>query len=621
MIMFLGGSWIVRHGCATLCVLGALCFFVSASAADANGVSDAPTRAAALRAEIARHDELYFKKAAPEISDEAYDRLKRELADLEQANGKDLLNEQAGDDRSAGFSTVNHGVRMLSLQKVYTDAELAAFVKRVGAATTGKPHWVIEPKYDGVAISAVYERGRLVRVVTRGNGLEGDDVTDNARVMARLPDMLQGSGWPERIEVRGEIYASFVEFAQVNAERAQNGAGTFVNPRALAAGSLKLRDSKETVSRGLSAVFYGWGEVIPASARPVSQRAFHEQLKVWGLPGVSVRVAETEAELRRHVRALARERTDLPFPTDGVVIKLDDVSQQDALGSTDHAPRWAAAFKFSTERVSTRVKAITLQVGRSGVLTPVAELDPVQLGGSTITRASLHNAEVIAKRDVRVGDLVFIEKAGEIIPAVVEVDRSQRNPDSAPFVFPQGCPTCGAALVTRTAETGVVYCPSRDCVAQVTARLRHFASPQAVAIAGLGDSTIEALVTTRNLRSPAELYQLTRGDWMGLPGVGAKTADKLLLAVETSKRAELWRFIYGLGIPRVGAATARVLAQRFPSLEALAASRADELKTIAGVGAAQAEAIERFFAEPETRALIDAFRRAGVVPQPGNRAR
>jgi DNA ligase (NAD+) len=461
----------------------------------------------------------------------------------------------------------------------------------------------------------------LVRVVTRGNGLEGDDVTDNARVMARLPDMLQGSGWPERIEVRGEIYASFVEFAQVNAERAQNGAGTFVNPRALAAGGLKLRDSKEAVSRGLSAVFYGWGEVIPSSARPVSQRAFHEQLKVWGLPGVNPRVAETEAELRRHVRALASERADLPFPTDGVVIKLDDVSQQDALGSTDHAPRWAVAFKFSAERASTRVKAITLQVGRSGVLTPVAELDPVQLGGSTITRASLHNAEVIAKRDVRVGDLVFIEKAGEIIPAVVEVDRSQRNPDSAPFVFPQDCPACGAALVTRTAETGVVYCPSRDCVAQVTARLRHFASPQAMAIAGLGDSTIEALVATRNLRSPAELYQLTREEWMGLPGVGPKTADKLLLAVERSKHAELWRYVYGLGIPRVGAATARVLAQRFPSLEALAASRADELKTIAGVGAAQAEAIERFFAEPETRALIDEFRRAGVVPQPGNRAR
>jgi DNA ligase (NAD+) len=622
MTMILGGSRVVRRARMTAFILSVACLLAEnvvaqmPHAASEREAGNHLVRAAVLRAEIARHDELYFKKATPEISDEAYDRLKRELAECERTGGLDsAVSERVGDDRDGRFPVAQHGVRMLSLQKVYTDQELETFVKRVRAGVGEKTSWVLEPKYDGLAISATYENGRLVRVVTRGNGGEGDNVTENARAIRAFPTSLRGTDWPERIELRGEVCAAFGEFERVNAERLAAGEIAFANPRALAAGSLKLMDPCEVATRGLSVVFYGWGEVSPSRLRPVTQRAFHEQIKAWGLPGVSgVRHARTEAELRQHVRAFARERARLPFPTDGVVIKLDDVAQQDALGMTDQAPRWAVAFKFSAQRVETRLKAITIQVGRTGALTPVAELEPVLLGGSTVARATLHNAGVIAARDVRVGDVVFVEKAGEIIPDVVAVDRTQRTANNVPFVFPGECPVCRTLAVPRTEEAGILYCPNRDCVAQVKARLRHFTGPQAVAITGLGETTIEELVTARGVKSPAQLYRFTREDWLGVPGVGKRTADKLLKAVEAGKRAELWRYIYGLGIPGVGISGARSLANHFPTLDALAGAQRKELLTVVGIGAAQTGAIELFFADPQNRVLVAELQSAGVEP-------
>jgi DNA ligase (NAD+) len=628
---------ILRRGRAARGVCVALWMLATTGVAWLGGAADlraegVDERLKSLRAEIARHDDLYFKKAAPEISDEAYDRLKRELVELERrASVKDendeeggaLKAEAVGDDRSGRFPTARHGERMMSLEKVYAEAELRAFLKRVEAEVRGaagdEVNWVIEPKYDGLAVSATYERGKLVRVVTRGDGREGDEVTANARMIAGLPGVLEGTDWPERIEVRGEVFVTFAEFERVNAERGAAGESLFANPRALAAGSLKLSDAAEVRARRLSVVFYGWGEALPVSARAETQSGFHEQVKVWGLPGVAeVKQGKTVEEVCAAVRVFERKRRGLAFPTDGVVIKLDAVAQRERVGVTEHAPRWAVAYKFSTERAATHVTGITIQVGRSGVLTPVAELEPVRLGGSVVARATLHNAEEIARLDVRVGDVVFVEKAGEIIPAVVGVDlarRSEANGTGAvgtgvaeAFLFPVDCPVCGAAVVTRTEDGAKGFCPNCDCEAQVIARLRHFAGEQGVAIRGLGEETIAAAVRSGRVRTPGDFYRMTREDWRAVPGVGVKAAEKLVAAVEASRRAELWRFVSGLGVPGVGVTTAGILGKRFGTLDALMVATEAELATIKGVGAKQARELAGFFAEPETRRMVEELR-------------
>jgi DNA ligase (NAD+) len=626
MTIILGGSRVLRRGRMTLffisLVVGWLCALTCAQtpSAPADAANREPAaRAAELRAEIARHDELYFKKAAPEISDAAYDRLKQELAACERQLGISPDSGGVGDDRDGRFPTARHGRRMLSLQKVYTEKELTAFAQRTRASDGSPVAWVLEPKYDGLAITATYENGRLTRVVTRGDGHEGDDVSQNARAIAGLPSSLAGADWPRRIELRGEVYVTVEDFTQVNAAALAAGENTFAHPRALAAGSLKLADPGAVAARRLSVVFHGWGEVIPAEARPSTQRDFHVWIARWGLPAVaSVRLAKTATELREHVRAFGRERLALPFPTDGVVIKIDDVSRQEALGVTEQAPRWAVAYKFSTSQAETRVRAITLQVGRTGALTPVAELEPVELGGSTIRRATLHNAANLAARDVRIGDTVVIEKAGEIIPTILGVERTKRPADSQPFLFPEKCPVC-AAVIARSADAGgLPICPNRACAAQVEARLRHFTGPQAVAITGLGEATLEALVAS-GVTSPAQLYRMSADDWSRLPGVGKKTAEKLAQAVHTSKTAALWRHVHGLGIPTVGTATARTLADRFPTLTALAEATREELAGAPRISAAQAEAIATFFADPQNRALVTELVSVGVVPASGVR--
>lgn len=597
---------ILRRGRAVRCVCAALMMWLGGSVALR---ADEPMekKIEALRVEIARHDELYFKKAAPEISDAAYDALKRELLELERRAGVEAASETVGDDRDGRRATAAHGVRMMSLAKVYSDAELRAFLKRSGDVAGGSESgWVIEPKYDGLAVSAVYESGRLVRVVTRGDGFEGDDVTANAGAVKGLERVLQGEDWPERIEVRGEVLVTFEEFARVNAEREAAGESLFANPRALAAGSLKLDDLAEAARRGMSVVFYGWGEVAPAEKVPGRQSEFHERMKAWGLPGVeNPRRARTEDEVMRCVRVFGKERAGLAYPTDGVVIKVDEVAAQARIGTTEHAPKWAVAYKFSAERVATRVRGITVQVGRTGALTPVAELEPVKIGGSTVTRVTLHNAEEIARLGVRVGDVVWIEKAGEIIPAVTGVDVSRRASGSVAYVFPVDCPVCGAA-VSESEDGGVrQFCPNRACEGQVIARLRHFAGAQGVAIRGLGEETIAAVVRNGRVRVPGDFYRMTREDWRAVPGVGAKTAEKLCAAVDASRSAELWRVVNGLGIPGVGVASSRILAKRFGTLEALVAATEVELVAVPGVGAAQAKAVRAFFGEPGNRRMVE----------------
>lgn len=540
--------------------------------------SEARERIADLRREITQHDELYHRRAAPEITDAAYDQLKRQLADLERkfpeaAKAAAPLAE-VGDDRSGLFKTYRHRERMLSLDKAYTEAELRLFHARaVKAAGGAAPVFIVEPKFDGLAVSVTFEKGRLVRAVTRGNGEEGDDITANVLQIAGFPRELAavpGNAWPDVIELRGEIHVPFAEFERVNTERELAGAPRFANPRNLAAGTIRQLDSREVARRGLRVVFFGVGACEPVAARPATQRALHAAIKAWGLPAIpQTWEAVSAGELVRAVEAVQRARPNFDFPTDGAVVKIDAAALQRELGVGEAAPRWALAYKFAAERGETRLLAITLQVGRTGVLTPVAELAPVRIGGSTITRATLHNADEIARKDIRVGDVVYVEKAGEIIPAVVGVNLARRSATVKPYVFPQACPECGTAVVRREAEVAL-RCSSEACPAQLRRRIEHFASKGCLDIDGLGPAMIGTLVANGWIKDLPDLYRLRRAELLSLGKNNERSVDRLLAAIEKSKRAELWRVIHGLGVPQIGAATAKDLARQCGSLRGLA---------------------------------------------------
>ena len=607
---------------------------VSAAVASARALmpQEARGRLEALRAEINHHNELYFRQAAPEITDAAYDELKREQARLEEAFpafADGAAAEAVGsDDRTGRFPTYHHRERMLSLDKAYSEDELRAFharlVRQVGAAEAA---CVVEPKYDGVAISVTYEKGELVRAVTRGDGEVGDDVTANVRAIPNLPRRLravavEGSAneIPGLIELRGEIYLPLAEFARINREREAAGEAPYAHPRNLAAGALKQLDPGEVAERRLAVVFYGWGACEPARTQPASQQEFHRRVQQWGLPGVEqFWVVRDAGEMWTAVQAFQRDRVKLGFPVDGAVVKLDPVAGRGELGASNHGPRWAMAYKYAPERVETRLRAITLQVGRSGVITPVAVFEPVKLGGATVTRASLYNREEIARRDVRVGDWVYVEKSGEVIPTLVGVDAARRSAGSRPFVFPSVCPDCQAPLVGME-NAAAVRCPNYDCPSQLCRRLEHFASDAGVDIAGLGPATIEALVAHGMVKGIPDLYRLRREDLVALfPGGGRERfTQRLLASIARSLRAELWRFIHGLGIPHVGRATARELARRFGGLEALRqAGVSGEFAGWRGPGEVSAgvrAALTAYFAEPRNQAVITELIALGVRP-------
>jgi DNA ligase (NAD+) len=409
-----------------------------------------------LRRELARHDELYHREASPEISDAEYDQLKQRLAALERSAPRAAKSAPAmaeiGDDRSGLFKTYRHRERMRSLDKAYAESDVRTFHARMMKATgRTKLDYLVEPKFDGLAVSVTFEKGKLVRAVTRGNGIEGDDITANVlqiRGLRRELIDIPSRVWPEMIELRGEIYVPFAEFQRVNAERDLAGESRFANPRNLAAGTIRQLDPGEVARRGLQVVFFGVGACEPATCMPVTQQALHGLVRAWGLPGIPQTWSATNAdELVHAVEAVNGARSEFGFPTDGAVVKLDSFELQRDVGATDTAPRWALAFKFAPQRVETQVRAITLQVGRTGVLTPVAELVPVQLSGSTVARATLHNRDEIVRKDIRIGDFVSVEKAGEIIPSIVAVNLERRSSAVQPFVFPTACPECSNAVV------------------------------------------------------------------------------------------------------------------------------------------------------------------------------
>lgn len=607
-----------RHGCARAALL-LLLLFPSAGRLPAipqTAESITQGRIENLREEIARHDDLYFKQSKPEISDAEYDRLKRELQALEQMQpGQPPTAREMGDDRSGRFPTHAHRVRMLSLDKAYSEAEWRAFhprlTKQLGRSDLT---FIVEPKYDGLAISLTYEQGRLVRAVTRGNGTEGDDVTANMGGIVGLPQELRADGepMPSLVELRGEVYIAAEDFERINAEREAAGEEVFAHPRSLAAGTLKSADPAEVADRRLSLVIHGWG-AWEGAPPPPSQQAFHARVKAWRLPAVTdFRVAGTGDAVWAAVLALGNGRARLGYPIDGAVVKLDQTALRAQVGEDASAPRWAIACKYAPERAVTRLRAIAIQVGRTGVLTPVAEFDPVELGGSTVARATLHNRGEIVRRDIRVGDFIEVEKAGEIIPAVVGVQVERRPVEAKPYLFPVRCPSCETAVSAKPGEAAV-RCPNTRCPAQRQRRLEHFVSAQAVDIKGFGPVMLAALIKGGAVQTPADLYRLGRADLLGAEGVGEKTADRLLVEIERSKTAELWRFVHGLGIPRVGAITSRQLAALAGDLPAFA-RLGGSLPTEA-VGPAAAEALVEFLARAENQAEIRAMITAGVRPQ------
>ncbi|MFA7343832.1 MAG: NAD-dependent DNA ligase LigA [Terrimicrobiaceae bacterium] len=563
-----------------------------------------------LRKQIERHNRLYYEAAAPEVTDREFDALLEELGKLEKLHPDDAPSptKHVGGRPLLQFENVRHIVPMQSLDNTYSPAELMDFLARARklAGELLLP-FTVEPKIDGVAIALLYENGRLARASTRGDGTTGDNVTQNILTVSNIPATLAGSP-PEQIEVRGEIYMPKPVFVRLNRERDEQGLVAFANPRNTAAGSLKQLDPALVADRGLAGIFYGFGAWT--GAKPPKGSLVLELFQQWGLPvSEKVFVAASDEDVVASVEALGRMRHDFTYETDGAVIKLDDLRLRDELGSTSKAPRWAIAYKFEPEQAETKLRAITVQVGRTGVLTPVAELAPVLVAGSTVSRATLHNEEEIQRKDIRVGDTVLVEKAGEVIPAVVGVKKDLRDGQEKVFAMPDACPSCGSAPI----KDGVAWrCVSPGCPAQLRRRLEYFASRGAMDIEGLGEALVGQLVEAGLLKSLPDIYSLSRDRLLGLERMGEKSASNLLEAISGSKSRPLWRLLNGLGIPHVGTASARDLAARYQTLDALAAADRESLLKVHDIGGIMADAISAWFRAPATRETLEALRSHGL---------
>jgi DNA ligase (NAD+) len=573
---------------------------------------DPGARIAELRALVAHHNRLYYDEAAPEITDREFDKLLRELADLEQAHPEfadaDSPTRRVGGRPLEEFLPARHIVPMQSLDNTYSSDELRDFIARVERLAEGRSlSFTVEPKVDGVAISLLYEHGRLARAATRGDGTTGDDVTGNVLTIEGIPRRLRGHH-PERVEIRGEIHIPKQAFADLNAARDEAGLPAFANPRNAAAGSIKQLDPSVTAERKLAGVFYGVGAW--EGEAPSTGSGIIGCIRDWGLPVPSTILAADNADgVLEAVGKLGAIRHDFAYETDGAVVKLDSMALRREFGSTAKAPRWAIAYKYEPERATTRLTGITVQVGRTGTLTPVAELEPVTVSGSTISRATLHNDEEIARKDIRIGDLVVVEKAGEVIPAVVEVKKEARDGSEHVFRMPDHCPSCGSPVH----KEGVAWkCSSASCPAQVRRRIRHFASRQAMDIEGLGESLVDQLVDAGLVGRLPDIYKLDGDRLAALERMGSKSAANLMEAIETSKTRQLWRLLNGLGIPHVGVTSARDLATRFHTLDKLRAADVPTLLAIHSIGEVMAVAIHEWFANPGNLELVEALRAAGL---------
>ena len=582
---------------------------------DLFSLSTPADRAASLRAEIERHNRLYYTDAKPEISDQQFDALLRELQEIEAAHPElitpDSPTQRVGGAPIEGFQQIRHTVPMMSLDNTYSEADLISFYQRLQKGLARDSiECVIEPKIDGVAISIRYEDGVLKHAATRGDGQLGDDVTANVKTIRSVPLRLP-VGVPQTFEVRGEVFMPKDGFARMNDEREGAGEARFANPRNATAGTLKQLDSRIVATRPLDVILYGLADA--GDAQISTQAEVYELLKKAGLHTAERTWRATSAEeLVGAIRELDEVRKTLPYETDGAVIKVNDFADQRELGSTSKAPRWAIAYKYQPEQAETQVLAVDIQVGRTGALTPVARLVPVFLSGSTVSNATLHNFEEVARKDIRVGDYVLIEKAGEVIPAVVSVTLAKRTGTEQPVPVPTSCPICSTPVM-QGEELVVIRCPNPDCPEQVKRRIEHFCHRGAMDIRGLGESVVGQLVDAQLVRGPADLYDLNELLLARLERQGTKSIDNMLKAIEESKKQEPWRLIFGLGILHVGANSSRKLLEHFGSIEKLAAASVDELAQCQDIGGIVAPSIHAWFRDPANQALLQRLQSAGLT--------
>ena len=578
-------------------------------------------RIADLRTRIRHHEERYYVDDAPEISDAEFDALMRELRALEAAHPEcadpDSPTQRVGGRPAEGFNTVEHLEPLLSLDNAYSIEDLREFHARLCRALDRPEEstltYIAELKIDGLSIALTYEGGRLRRGVTRGDGVRGEDVTSNIRGLRSVPLALKGRV-PERMEVRGEVYFPRTDFQRVNEAREAEGEPLFANPRNAAAGTIRTLDPSVVSRRGLRVFVYQI--VLPPDAAPVT--ATHAEvlrtLRAWGLPvETHWRPCEGIEAVAAFCESWREARHKLPFETDGVVIKLDDLALRASLGATAKFPRWATAFKFPAEQARTRLLRIGVKVGRTGAVTPYAELEPVQLGGTTVQLATLHNEQEVARRDIRPGDLVLVEKGGDIIPKVIgPVLEARPDPPPEPWRIPSACPACGEPLAKPEDEV-VWRCENASCAARIRRGLQHFASRRAMNIEGLGEERVDQLVSAGLVRTFADVYRLTVEQLAALERMGPKSAANLVAEVEKSKAADVWRVLHGLGIRHVGEGAARALARAFGSMAALRAATVEQIQSVDEIGPVVARSVRAFLDEAPNAAMIDDMAAQGVV--------
>ena len=568
-----------------------------------------------LRDQINAHNHNYYVLNAPTVSDREFDALIKQLEELERQHPEydDPLSptHRVGSDLTAGFDQVAHVYPMLSLANTYSVDEVDQWVDRVEKALPGQQATLVgEMKFDGTGISLIYEHGRLVRAVTRGDGEKGDIVTDNVKTIRSIPLTLQGTGWPDFLEIRGEIVMPWKSFERLNAERAFNEEPLFANPRNAAAGTLKLLNPAEVAKRGLDAyLYYMLGDNLPAATHYDNMMA----ARSWGFKvSDAMTRLHTIAEVDAYIQHWDQARRELPVATDGLVFKIDSLRQQLNLGFTAKSPRWAIAYKFKAERAATRLRFVSFDVGRMGYITPVANLEPVLLSGTVVKRASMHNEDIMRTLDIHEGDMLYVEKGGEIIPKITGVELADRLPDSRPVQFVSHCPACGTPLVRVEGEAAWV-CPNKwGCQPQITGRVEHFVGRRMMNIDGIGEETSAVLFATGLVKDIADLYDLTVDRLLPLERFGRKSAERIIEGIAASRQVPFERVLYALSIPFVGETTAKKVARAAGSIDRLMEMGQAELEAIEDVGPRIAESIIDYLTAPENRVIIDRLRAAGV---------
>ena len=571
-----------------------------------------------LRTTLRHHEYLYHVMDTPEIPDAEYDRLMRELRELEAQHPElitpDSPTQRVGAAPLAAFSQIRHEVPMLSLDNVFDEESFLAFNKRVQdrLKNTDDLTYCCELKLDGLAVSILYENGVLVQAATRGDGTTGEDITSNVRTIRAIPLKLHGDNIPQRLEVRGEVFLPQAGFEKINEEARRTGGKVFANPRNAAAGSLRQLDPRITAKRPLTFFCYGVG-VLEGGELPRSHSARLQQFKFWGLPvSERVKLCHSPEEVLTYYRKVEEDRPNLGFDIDGVVIKVDSLDLQEQLGFVARAPRWAVAFKFPAQEQMTFVRDVEFQVGRTGAITPVARLEPVQVAGVLVSNATLHNADEIERLGLRIGDKVVIRRAGDVIPQVVNVVLSERPEETREIVFPTHCPVCHSDVERVEGEVVTRCTGGLICGAQRKEALKHFVSRRALDVEGMGDKIIDQLVEKEYVHTPADLFQLPPGKLTGLDRMGPKSAQNVVDALEKSKETTFARFLYALGIREVGEATAAGLAAHFGTIEALEQASIDDLQKVPDVGIVVATHVRNFFAEESNREVIAQLRKEGV---------